>query len=390
MGSVTDARGDEPDLIAVMRHAEHEKGVLTPRGEKEAADIGDALGSYLFRAGGFKRVELFFTSEPRPPDDSPSSPAGGETYATANVVAARLRAATTEIAVDEPQHLPLADGDAGRVVPAGPHSPKIDAEGSVADAVKSLRRPAECDGGRVVVLVCNDPYASWVCAKLAGPVPLRRGEMAVFEQRDATRSNGLLADLIRQLQDAARGGPRWVLAWPLFHRDGMALAQLRGKIQSKMDVAKVFGAVGVGLLAFLAQESAKGGAVAEAPLTPLALLLVGVGTLLYFATLFSYDRLLMPKTFWTSKRPGPTPRWVSSRPPAADRWIVYQNMVHIWRYLFTPACVFIGLGLVVLAANAFEGRSDRWVAGWGAGTVVTLIVTGLWWVWNRPRLGTED
>lgn len=222
-----------------------------------------------------------------------------------------------------------------------------------------------------VVLVANDPFVGWLSRAFGSSVHLGKGEMAGFEwcRRRWYRERS------------------WVLAWTLCHTDKDATDDLRAKIRSKMDVAKVFGALGVALLTFLLQQAITGGdEVWKSNWALASLLLIGAGTGLYFATLFAYDRLLMPTRFWSPRPAGQTPPWVVRRPPSGDQLVLYQNMMHIWSTLFVPACLLIGAGLLALGIRAFDGRTAWWL-----GAVAGVVgVTALWWWYQRPRLGAED
>jgi hypothetical protein len=113
---------------------------------------------------------------------------------------------------------------------------------------------------------------------------------------------------------------------------------------------------------------------------------------LYLATMYAYDRLLMPDRFWGERRPRRTvllrrgEGWLVRRPPSSVAWVLYVNMMRVWRGLFTTAtaCVVIALG--VLGATALHiGRPQLlWIAS-PAALVVALLV-----YWFQPLLGSED
>ncbi len=217
-----------------------------------------------------------------------------------------------------------------------------------------------------MVLVGNDPFLGWVTGERTSPIALRHAEMAAFVRHPWIRW-------------------RWRLDFALERTDRDATEALRTKIRSKMDVAKVFGAVGTGTLAFLLQDSAKSPEAERSAWVIVAMLAVGAGTVLYLATLFAYDRLLMPTAFWVSRHP-PRRSWVARRPPSSDRLILYQNMMHTWRWLFIPACLAIAVGLASLGLAAFSGSSGWWVLGAAA----VAVAVGLWWGLQRPRVGASD
>jgi hypothetical protein len=379
-------------LIVLVRHGSwsERSGSLTLGGVREVIETAEFFARFLkdVRRHGAD-LAVFYTQE---------APDRAETRATAELIAEVLTKAGLGSGEDEGTH-PGCEGRAGvRAVrlewypPRGTHgevsacSPEredgpvtwpnaytvpADAENAVEATVSFLRRTSQCpEKPSITVLVSNDPFLGWVSAALRSAVHLGRGEMAGFEKRYPRRPHRWA----------------WSLAWTLCHHDEKAASDLRNKIRSKMDTAKVFGALGVALLTFLLQQAAQGGDFVQGTWPLVGLLLIGAGTALYFATLFAYDRLLMPTRFWSARRPGLAPAWVVQRPPANDWWVLYQNMMHTWRWMFLPACLLIAGGLLALAFAAFSSRSPWWLA-----IVATAIAIVSLWSWRqRPRLGAED
>lgn len=61
-------------------------------------------------------------------------------------------------------------------------------------------------------------------------------------------------------------------------------------------------------------------------------------------------------------------------------------MMRIWTWLFTPATVCIGIGLVLLAVAAAD---PSWPQGALLAAASAIVLIG--WVWVfRPILGAED
>jgi hypothetical protein len=210
------------------------------------------------------------------------------------------------------------------------------------------------------------------------------------------------------------------LPWVLTQKPAPLLEELKDKIKSKYDVAKFFlGAfvVNTGLI-LNAGIWGQPESWATAPIASFfayAAIVVAMVSLLFTAiTLFSYDSLVMPETFWSepseqrkgfwrSKRPwsdGKPPRWSVSRPPSQAHVILYYEMMHVWNAFSMPAVsfAFVALGCLVLALIC-RGEAclpfavpTLPVPGWTSFVVVTVIL-GLslffYW-WNKPRLGTED
>ncbi|MFB4269192.1 hypothetical protein [Nonomuraea sp. GTA35] len=197
---------------------------------------------------------------------------------------------------------------------------------------------------------------------------------------------------------AGRRRRRPRLLWAITPSDIQAEADLREKIKSKVEVAKLLGGVitlllGVLLTLFLdaarwkALETAGGPGPAGARLAA-GFLLMSVA--LYLATIYAYDRLTMPSRFWAESVPLPfrprlRGRGLVRRPPSSAAWVLYQNMQRIWWGLFTPATISLMAALLVLAVVFLrvEGLLLG-VIGLGA-----LVVAGLWF-WFRPVVGSED
>ncbi|MER9924444.1 hypothetical protein NKJ84_16060 [Mesorhizobium sp. M0048] len=129
--------------------------------------------------------------------------------------------------------------------------------------------------------------------------------------------------------------------------------ELKEKIKAKMDVAKTLGAFFAGLLAALIAfvgDSAKLKDVLEStrchfclgidiPLVGgiiykymflVAILSTTISIVLFFSTMYAYDRLLMPREFWEEKH-------------SAE--VLYTSMSEAWNKLFNMAIVFLAVGL---------------------------------------------
>jgi phosphohistidine phosphatase SixA len=217
-----------------------------------------------------------------------------------------------------------------------------------------------------VVLVGHDPQVSWLLHHLAagrqqpraGQLPLGRGELA------------MLAGRAGQLE----------LQWVISPSDDKLIEDLRDKIRSKMDTAKLLGAFLTALLVFAARELA----AAENPpswhpwVAGAGLALLGTATAAYFVTMFLYDGLLMPVRMWPSPKPSSRqlPRGFVQRPPSSAAWVLYQNMMRVWSNAFVPATALGGAGaLLVTIALARPSDDLGWIA-----VVVTIaaLIAGTW------------
>jgi hypothetical protein len=129
------------------------------------------------------------------------------------------------------------------------------------------------------------------------------------------------------------------------------------------------------------------------PESSVALLLAGI---LYFATMYAYDSLLMPQRFWGERRPqksrssqasgnqpsksmeatplGSGRGWLVARPPSSAAWILYQNMMRIWRNLSTVASLLVGVGIALLGYGALQ--LDPTIANIGGVALLTITVSG--------------
>jgi hypothetical protein len=287
----------------------------------------------------------------------------------------------------------------------GPHQQLVDA---VADALQ--------DGNRLphrppaVLVVGHQPQLGQLADELgrheqwAGfrrwrrlRVPLRHGEIAclVFEEPRRGRSWRVEDRQISWWRQRLRyRAPRVV--WTISPDDKDALNDIRDKVKSKLETAKLLGGVITvvlgALLALLFDEKkreALKGARRVGVWGSAGLLLAAVA--LYLATVYAYDRLLMPPRFWaelsprTPLRPSRRGAWLVRRPPSSSAWLLFQNMQRVWWGLFTTATACFGLALLLLALTIVG--TNGWVF---LALVPGAIVVGWLIAWFRPILGSED
>src|SRR5215469_14319948 len=81
---------------------------------------------------------------------------------------------------------------------------------------------------------------------------------------------------------------------------------------------------------------------------------------LYLSTMYSYDSLLLPVPLWSQGTSHKRPRWVVTRPPSSANRVLYQNMIHIWTCLFTPATYAVIIALVLLSFAVFHPEPLQW------------------------------
>lgn len=220
------------------------------------------------------------------------------------------------------------------------------------------------------------------------------------------------------------------LCWLITEKPKDLLADLKDKIKSKYDVAKFFlGAfvVNTGLI-LNAGVWGPEGLLHESPLIDkilagIAILAILVSLGLTAATLFSYDRLMMPESFWSGsskledehwgRRPlsfglektTSPPKWSVSRPPSQAHVVLFYEMVHVWKVFFVPAVLsaFFAVGLLVVAlihrVASAPLRSDQpeylvfsvilLLAFFAVAALAFLAPSGLYDK-KKPRLGVDD
>jgi hypothetical protein len=365
--------GDEPVRLRQVLHAP------APEVRQTTAVLGRGLGR-IHTVGGRKKLEL------RPPQ--------GATGVTSDSAQPRDR----WVPVNECRMLDVEQfikpGDDTKLVNwltdvaegNDPAPPTCD-DGPWAD----VDRPA----GNAVLVIGHQPHLGWLSDAL-----LRRGRWWRFRSFAVPFSRAELVCLAFQTPRWTSKRPHWPrragrVLWTITPDDARAAENVRDKIRSKMETAKLLSGVitfGLGALLAVLLDPAKWAKItARGPLQVASGLLL-VALVLYLATMYAYDRLLMPERFWGEQRPRPTGLlhrgggWLVQRPPSSAAWVLYMNMMRVWRGLFTTAtaCVVAALGL--LSATVLH-------LGWRQVVVIALptaLVAALLVYWFRPILGSED
>ncbi|MFD0275646.1 hypothetical protein ACFVHB_17325 [Kitasatospora sp. NPDC127111] len=179
------------------------------------------------------------------------------------------------------------------------------------------------------------------------------------------------------------------LLWAISYDDEQAAEQVRDKIKRKMETAKLLsGALTFGLTAIfgvlLKKDQFDSLAHKWSVQAAGVLLLLAAG--LYFATLYAYDSLLMPQRFWAGRRSHQRVGWLVERPPSSAAWVLYQNMLRVWRNLFTTATCLTAAGIALLGYGALRLNLTATIL-----IGVGLVLGGGAWIWrSRPALGTSD
>jgi len=206
--------------------------------------------------------------------------------------------------------------------------------------------------GNAVLVVGHQPMLGWISEALAG------------EAYSLANSELLCLELTRPF-NRNDGQPCAWLRWVVSPSDDKAIEDLRDKIRSKMEIAKLlsgFIAAGLGFVTSNLADAAKvkylGRFVAVAEVGAVLLFLA---LLLYLTTMCSYDALLMPKRFWSESAAGSDnrPRWIVARPPSSAFWILYQNMLHVWTWQFMPATYFLVTGFLFMGTAVFARNTSH-------------------------------
>jgi hypothetical protein len=318
-----------------------------------------------------------------------------------------LAAALTGTADLQPSSSPLLDPDR-----SGPANPYVGgSQNDVVEALLQAFRGAGPVGGQspnAILVVGHSPQIDWLLQHLAPQryrLSLAPAEIACIRVGKTNRMPGQLR-------------------WTLSPTDKDTTALLREKIKGKMESAKVLSALIAAALSFvlggfkdIVKPPSSGGAARleamiagfarAAPssgityaerLLPfcLAVVFLLLATALFLAAFLHYDRLLMPKRFWSGAAPaGDSP--IAWRPPSSDLLVMYQNMQRIWFRTFMPAVWLTGASLLLLTYPATieqiaAAAGDAWLAriAWVGVAVLTGAV--LWRVLSvsRPLLGVQD
>lgn len=143
----------------------------------------------------------------------------------------------------------------------------------------------------------------------------------------------------------------------------VTLDQLREKLKSKLEVSKFFtGFISV-VFGFLLKEKLLSSVPPEICLFAYAAIGFFITSLVFsIATVFAYDRLLMPAAFWQ---------------PEIQTGELFRLMIAAWRFLFVPAVIALTLGLL---ASCIVATTHVWptIAIWILPVVAAWIIYRIW------------
>jgi hypothetical protein len=266
-------------------------------------------------------------------------------------------------------------------------NPSVTLDREAVEDLTNKLRSATKDGPNTALVVGHQPLLSRLADSLLRPAhPWRRPRHAPVPLDHA----GIVCVGLSDDKPSAS----WLI-WAISYDDSDAADKVRQKIERKMESAKLLGAlitVGLSVLFGVLFDQAKVdslGARGWAVQTAGALFLLAA--VLYLATMYAYDTLLMPQRFWgerrATKRDHPSRRrWLVERPPSSAAWILYQNMMRIWNTRFTVASVLMVAGTALLGYAALDVNFRLVLL---AGPPVMALL--LWWLWwSQPVLGSED
>jgi phosphohistidine phosphatase SixA len=211
---------------------------------------------------------------------------------------------------------------------------------SIVDVVRITGVPPGCAS----VVIGHQPQLTDLATEIAGRLPA--GVLPIDNSEVACIRIGAEARLV----------------WLLTSKSKDLLVDLRGKVQSKYDVAKfLLGALVVTTGITLGKDLWHVTQLRDRVLVGIALVLALLGVGFTVATLFAYDRLLMPREFWGGDSgDGDPPPWSVKRPPSETAVVLFHEMVHTWTWLFMPA-IWTALGastlfMIAIADHALTAR----------------------------------
>jgi phosphohistidine phosphatase SixA len=393
-----------------MRHAHHEADpksaggrCLSQQGQNEVKRVGERLNEYLSHA----RRHCITEGDHRPRLGAVIYASTDEAKETASALVKELRSVASaphQEVVDylSPDRCPWASP----YVYHWARPSRRETRRILSQWIAALLHAERAPETNAVLVVGHAPQVGWLAAHLTGAgVPIARAE--------------LLCIRIETVLWRPHGHLEWVLSPDINDPKEDPGKDLREKIKSKMESAKLLGAVLTGLLTFVigapkelvptaATDAGSGGNpdriagwIAENPdlvgCFAVSLLLLVAGMFLFFAAYFAYDSLLMPSRFWAEAQPARVRvPWMVARPPASDTWVLYVNMMHIWNYRFVPATACAILAPTFLAYSMIIGRilpEREWreILAW----FVLLLAVGGLTAWRylhstRPIVGSED
>jgi phosphohistidine phosphatase SixA len=365
--------------LLLMRHGAHEDGsdaagaprrVLTADAKAQIGEVAGALEEFI--------AETYSLPEHRLAPSQIWHATTEEATQTAAILHERLARLRDVTQVQKERLSPRQTSPYG---PTGNQAELI-------DDITTFLRAAQSD--TALIVVGHQPLLGWIAATFAGEAyPIQRAELLCLYFAEGIRRR-------RWWQPHRLAvGRRAVLRWVLTPGDvSGVIDELKEKIRGKMEGAKLLGAFSTAILSFILGTLIDTKKLADLGqgrfLIFAAALTFLVATLLYFASYYAYDRLLMPIRFW-GEPPLRTwsrhPNWLVMRPPSSAAWVLYQNMMHVWSGLFTPAVVLVCIGLTFLGLAVLQPQP---LIGAVVAIVALAILFRPLYRILGPRLGSQD
>lgn len=368
--------------LLLMRHGSHESSKpssseqcrqrkLSEKGEKDTKEVSEGLAEVLLALDGDKDLKISI---------------GAVCHAETSEVIATLDV-VKNILSERSDRLHCNIG-----LPKGEHVKELDPSVfktyiNTESHIKFVKYLAEIFSGfgdkNAVLVIGHQPFLGWVTHEVVGKaIPIDRSELLCIALKNIHPNKRL----------------RGYLQWVLSPSDEITRTEIKEKIKSKMEISKFLSVfISTALVFLLGSIIDKDkveylGKYIWALYTSTGLLFISIS--LYLASMYAYDRLLMPVRFWGEapppKKHRKRPLWLVWRPPSSSVWVLYQNMMRIWCYLFTPATYIALLGILFLAISVFRPEQPVTIM-----TIIGIVLTGLilFWFYYRhfgPRVGSED
>ncbi len=256
--------------------------------------------------------------------------------------------------------------------------------------------PKGADTPDVLIAVGHDPElghqlhkelafgASRVRARVATRIPLRRGEAAMVDCSEESRS----------------------LAWVVSPGSADLISELQTKVKSKMDTAKVFGAFLTAFTGLAISELTDGERSAVFSVVgALGIIALAFAVICYMITMFLYDSLLMPTDQWPSHTEPDNTDWFARlgrrasalvgtgqspvRPPSSAATVIFHSMQRVWGGLFIPATCAAGVGMALVAVALVEPVDLELLAMLWAFVLIAVAAYAFAGA-ARPRFGSND
>jgi hypothetical protein len=187
--------------------------------------------------------------------------------------------------------------------------------------------------GNAVLVVGHQPHLSWLTDLL-----LRRSRLWRFRNFAVPISRAELVCLAfpsgkSRVPWRTSGRPGRVL-WTIAADDSKAAEDIRAKIKSKMETAKLLSGIitfTLGAVLGFLLDGAKWDKLTARSSVQIAAVLLLAALVLYLATMYAYDTLLMPDRFWGERRPSRRKlsrgrNWLVERPPSSAAWVGRVNL----------------------------------------------------------------